>query len=147
MNLRTCLIVSCVVSGLAGFTQQSAGNASAGSSSIVNVADSKWEHGPSGSESVTLREDPATGATELFARYPAGHVFPPHWHSSNERVMLIEGRMSIRDGGAGKFLDAGGFAFLPAKVPQEMACVSATRCSFYLYWDGRPDSHKIDSSK
>jgi hypothetical protein len=58
---------------------------------LMNPAEANWEPAKSGSESVTLREDSKTGAVELFARYPAGHVFPPHWHSANERLVLIEG--------------------------------------------------------
>jgi glyoxylate utilization-related uncharacterized protein len=114
---------------------------------LVNSSSAKWEHDagdPAGSESITLREDPTSGATELFARYPAGHVFAPHWHSANERVVLLEGRMSIQDGEKKKMLEAGGYAYLPAKVPQKMACVSSTACSFYVYWDGKLDFHKAE---
>lgn len=112
---------------------------------VVNSADAVWQHDasdPAGSESVTLREDSATGAMELFARYPADHVFPPHWHSANERIVLLEGRMSIQTENGTKWLDSGGFAYLPAKETQRMACVSKTRCSFYVYWDSKLDFHK-----
>jgi len=110
---------------------------------IVNSAGGKWQHDagdPAGSESITLHDDPA--GTELFARYPAGHVFAPHWHSANERIVLLEGRMSIQDGTAKKSLEPGGFAYLPAKQTQKMACVSSTPCTFYVYWDGKLDFHK-----
>ena len=113
---------------------------------IVNSSEAKWQHDasdPAGSESIVLRNDEATGATELFARYPAGHIFSPHWHSANERIVLIEGRMSILDGKDTKTLEPGGFAYLPAKILQRMSCVSTTRCSFYVYWDGKLDFHKV----
>jgi hypothetical protein len=96
----------------------------------ANLDAVKWTHGandPAGSESVVLREDARTGGLELLARYPAGHVFKPHWHESNERVLLIEGRLSI---GADRVLEPGGFAYLPARELQQMACVSQTRCTF-----------------
>ena len=88
-----------------------------GAAIIANLADAKWTREPGdapGSEGVMLREDPQTGATELLARYPAGHVFAPHWHSVNERIVLLEGRLSLKQGDTEKFLDPGGFAFLPA---------------------------------
>jgi hypothetical protein len=69
-----------------------------GAAMVVNSAQAKWtrEAGdPPGAESVVLHEDSQTGATDLFARYPAGHVFRPHWHTANERIVLIEGRLSI----------------------------------------------------
>ena len=108
---------------------------------LANLSSAKWSHDagdPPGSESVVLREDPATGATELLARYPPGHVFNPHWHSANERVLLLEGKMSVN----GTTLDPGGYAFLPAKEVQRMACTSSTRCTFYVYWDARLDFHR-----
>jgi mannose-6-phosphate isomerase-like protein (cupin superfamily) len=109
---------------------------------LVNGATAKWAHDagdPPGSESITLREDARTGAMELMVRYPAGHVFSPHWHTANERMIVIEGRMSLRDGDKETFLDPGGYAYLPAKEVQRMSCVSKTRCAFYVYWDGKLD--------
>ena len=106
---------------------------------VVNLDKAKWTReakDPPGSESVVLREDAQTGALELLVSYAAGHVFAPHSHESNERILLIEGRLSVGD----KFLDPGGYAFLPAKEVQRMTCVSKTRCRFYVAWDGNPQS-------
>jgi quercetin dioxygenase-like cupin family protein len=106
---------------------------------IVNQ-EGNWKKEKDGSESIILRED-AT-ATEYMVRYPAGHVFRPHWHSVNERMLLLEGRLSLRQGdGPETFLDAGGYAFLPAKEVQRTKCVSSTRCTFYVFWDGKLDFH------
>ncbi len=110
----------------------------------VNPAEAKWEHekkDPAGAESVTLREDPRTGGLELLVRYPAGHVFKPHWHSSNERLILIEGQLSIQLGDSKTILQPGGYAYLPARQVQTMSCVSKTRCGFYVHWDGPLDIH------
>jgi anti-sigma factor ChrR (cupin superfamily) len=107
---------------------------------VVNPGAAKWQVEGGGSESVVLREDAQTGALELFARYPAGHVFAPHWHSVNERMVLVEGRMSVNNA----TLEPGGFAYLPAKQVQTMSCVSTSRCAFYVSWDGHLDYHKAD---
>jgi anti-sigma factor ChrR (cupin superfamily) len=104
---------------------------------VVNPGAAKWQVEGGGSESVVLREDAQTGALELFARYPAGHVFAPHWHSVNERMVLVEGRMSVNN----TTLEPGGFAYLPAKQVQTMSCVSTSRCAFYVSWDGHLDFH------
>ena len=108
---------------------------------LANPGSVKWEASADGSESATLREDPKTGAVELFARYPAGHVFPPHWHSANERIVLIEGRLSIEDSDAQRLIEPGGYAYLPATEVQSMTCASQTRCSFYVFWDAPLDFH------
>jgi quercetin dioxygenase-like cupin family protein len=115
-----------------------------GTAILANQADAKWAHDagdPPGSESVFLRQDPSTGAMDLLVRYPAGHVFTPHWHSVNERIVLIEGRLALRQGTQDRFLDPGGFAFLPAREVQRLSCVSKSRCSFYVSWDGKLDNH------
>jgi len=112
---------------------------------VVNQAENKWQHDPGdppGSQSILLHEDAKTSGIELLARYPPGHVFPAHWHSANERIVMLEGRLSIKNGSTVEYLDAGGFAYLPAKEPQRMACVSKKRCRFYVYWDGKLDFHK-----
>ena len=108
---------------------------------LANPGEVKWESSANGSESSTLREDSKTGAIELFARYPAGHVFPPHWHGANERIVLIEGRLSIEENDAQHFIEPGGYAYLPARQVQRMTCASHTRCSFYVSWDGPLESH------
>lgn len=108
---------------------------------LPNPSEVKWERAASVSESVTLREDSKTGAVEPFARHPAGHVFPPHWHSGNERIVLIAGRIAIADGGGKRFIEPAGYAYLPAREVQKMLCASETRCSFYVFWDAPLDFH------
>jgi len=109
---------------------------------VVVNPDGKWTREKDGSESIVLRED-AT-ATEYIVRFPAGHVFRPHWHSVNERIVLLEGRLSLRQGDTpATFVEAGGYAFLPAKEVQRTKCVSATRCAFYVHWDGKLDFHSV----
>ncbi len=115
-------------------------SAPASGPTLVNVADAKWVHEKDGSESVTIREDD-TGY-EIMVRYPAGHTFAPHWHSVNERILMVEGKLAIGKGADARKLDPGGYAFLPAKEVQNLSCVSASRCTFYILWDGKLDFHR-----
>jgi hypothetical protein len=89
---------------------------------ILNQKDAVWtpESGTPNADGALLREDPQTGGLELFVHYPAGHVFAPHWHSTNERIILIEGTMSIQVGSVHKELQPGGYAFLPAKQADDV---------------------------
>ena len=91
-------------------------------------------------QSTVLREDPVTGALELLVSYPAGHAFAPHSHDSNERIILLEGRLLLRHAGREDNLNPGGYAFLPKGEVQRLSCVSQTRCVFYVSWDGNPKS-------
>ena len=126
------LLLFCV----AARTQSSTGGAV-----VVNSHDAKWTHYPNdppGAESVDLRTDGQTGATEFFARYPGGFAFKPHSHKANERFMLMEGRAAIEVGDVKSSLDPGGFAFFPAGQTHKISCVSTTPCMWYLGWDGKP---------
>ena len=111
---------------------------------LVNLDTANWtrEKGASaGSEGVMIRADQTTGGMDLLVRFPAGHVIAPHWHESNERIFVAEGQLTLRQDAGDKLLKAGGFAFLPAREVQRLSCSSETRCTFYLSWDGKPDSH------
>jgi len=83
----------------------------------------------------------------LLVRFPAGHVFKPHWHESNERIIVLEGRLAIGQGDQQIQVDAGGYAFLPAREVQYLTCSSKTRCTMYLGWDGKFASHNPPVTK
>lgn len=136
MNLKQfivlCLLTLAVLLAAAGSPAKSG-------RLLANPEAVKWEKAANGSESTTLRENPE--GVELLARYPAGHIFPPHWHSANERVVLLQGRISMEQDGKQEFLEPGGYAYMPAKQVQRMKCVSDMRCAFYVFWDGPLDFH------
>ena len=110
----------------------------------VNLDTANWTHekgSADGSEGMLVHSDDATGGMDLLVRFPAGHVIPPHSHDSNERIFVAEGELTLRQAGGGDtLLKPGGFAFLPARQIQRISCSSKTRCTFYLSWDGKPDS-------
>jgi quercetin dioxygenase-like cupin family protein len=110
---------------------------------LTNLDTAKWEHDkndPPGSESVLLRTDPVTHGMELLVRFPAGHVIAPHTHQSNERILVLEGQLTLRQDSGATAMNAGGYAYLPAGEVQRLSCTSQTRCTFYLSWDGNPKS-------
>ncbi len=108
---------------------------------ITNLDTAKWVHEKGESESVVLRDDPSTGGMELLVGFPGGHVIPPHWHESNERIIVLEGQLTLSQDGGDTRLDTGGFAFLPAREVQRLSCSAKSRCTFYLSWDGKFQSH------
>ena len=111
---------------------------------IVNLETANWTHekgSPTGSEGVLVHADQTNGGIDLLVRFPAGHVIAPHFHDSNERIFIAEGQLTLHQDTGDKLLSAGGFAFLPAHEIQRLSCSSNTRCTFYLSWDGKPDSH------
>jgi quercetin dioxygenase-like cupin family protein len=111
---------------------------------VVNLDTANWTHekgSPDGSAGMMIHSDEATGGIDLLARYPAGYVIQPHFHDSNERIFVAEGQLTLRQDAGDTLLKSGSFAFLPARQVQRLSCSSKTRCTFYLSWDGKPDSH------
>jgi quercetin dioxygenase-like cupin family protein len=135
MLTRAMLILGCLAV---------AGGQSPSGAILTNLDTANWTHekgAAAGSEGVLIRTDRSTGGMDLLVRFPAGHVIAPHWHESNERIFVAEGQLTLRQDAGDSFLKAGGFAFLPAREVQRLSCSSETRCTFYLSWDGKPDSH------
>ncbi len=117
---------------------------SASKALVTNLDTAIWTHekgDPAGYEGVMLRADQTTGGMDLLVRFPAGHVIAPHFHDSNERIIIVEGQLTLRQGNGDTLLNAGGYAFLPAREVQRLSCSSTSRCTFYLSWDGKPNSH------
>ena len=113
---------------------------------VINLDTANWTHekgAVAGSEGVMVHADPVTNGMELLVRFPAGHVIAPHFHDSNERIVVVEGQLTLRQDSGETLLNTGGFAFLPAHEVQRLSCSSKTRCTFYLMWDGKPDSHPV----
>ena len=108
-------------------------------STITNLATAAWERDKD-SESVMLHRNESSGAMDLLVRSPPGHVIAPHYHDSNERIIVVEGQLNIES----QSVDPGGFAYLPAREVQRISCGSRSRCTFYLMWDG---SNKTYSAK
>jgi quercetin dioxygenase-like cupin family protein len=113
---------------------------------VTNLSSATWTHEKEGStpiESVLLHEDAKTGGMELLVRFPGGHVIAPHFHDSNERIIVLEGQLTLRKETSDATVDAGGYAFLPSGEVQRLSCSAKTRCTFYLSWDGKPKSHPV----
>ena len=59
------------------------------------VADLQWRpvdpHNPSGARMAALWGDPLSGRYGVLLRVPAGIELPMHRHSSDERVIVIDG--------------------------------------------------------
>jgi len=108
---------------------------------LVNLETTHWTPEKDGSEGTVIRSDSGTGGLDLLVRFPAGHVIPAHFHDSNERIFVAEGQLTLRGDAGDTLLKSGGFAFLPAHEIQRLSCSSKMRCTFYLSWDGKPDSH------
>jgi quercetin dioxygenase-like cupin family protein len=78
---------------------------------------------PPGSQLAVLEGDPskAGGSFTIRAKLPDGDKFPPHWHPTIERIVVLEGTLGMGlgekfDPAAGHELTAGSFAAMPKGV-------------------------------
>jgi quercetin dioxygenase-like cupin family protein len=74
---------------------------------------------PEGSTRSLLRTDPVTGGVEQYLRLPAGAHVPPHWHSSAEWIVVIEGSVTLRIADTRHEMKPGSYAYIPARAVHE----------------------------
>ena len=88
--------------------------------------------------------DPASGPSFIYARLTAGCVFPWHWHTPTETLMIVSGtaHAQMKDGKP-TVLRAGGFAVMPSKHVHQFRC--STACTLYVHSDAAFDMHYVDA--
>ncbi len=88
--------------------------------------------------------DPAKGASFILAKMKSGCIFPWHWHTPNEHLMLVSGaaKVEMKDAKPLK-LKAGGFALMPSKHQHQFTCVR--NCLLYVYSDTVFDMHYVNA--
>lgn len=93
---------------------------------VAVTADSlTWVEGPYG-ETATVWGDPATGPYGSFNRLPAGTVIPPHTHSRDNQLVVIDGtvhnyRLDDDDDARATAYSAGSFIYEAADAPHVLA--------------------------
>jgi mannose-6-phosphate isomerase-like protein (cupin superfamily) len=98
---------------------------------------------PSGCELAALRGDPAQPNADMLLRVPAQSTIERHWHSSAERMVLIEGEMEVRYDNQGPVtLRPGTYAYGPARLPHSARCRSTVRCVLFIAFEGPVDAHE-----
>lgn len=88
----------------------------------VNAADLKWvpaEPLPPGAVMAVIREDPVTKAVDFLLKVDKNYRVPKHWHTPNERVSVVEGKLTTETEGIKHSLTKGGFMYLPGKTVHE----------------------------
>jgi quercetin dioxygenase-like cupin family protein len=89
--------------------------------------------------------DPGQGAAVIYAKWPAGCAVPTHWHTANERLVIVSGSgVAHHQGGSAEIVAKGEFIFMPAKHQHDFTCKTA--CEFYIVTDGAFDIHYVDAS-
>ena len=87
--------------------------------------------------------DPTKGASVILAKATPGCVFPWHWHTPNEHIMMVSGaaRLQMKDAKPVKLM-AGAFALMPSHHVHQFKCLRS--CVLYVYSDSAFDMHYVD---
>jgi quercetin dioxygenase-like cupin family protein len=96
---------------------------------------------PRGCRVTVLRGDPAKPGADLFVQVPAAYRIPPHTHTSAERMVLVTGELEVQyQGRSAVVLQAGQYAYGPAKVPHAARCRSEVPCTLFVAYDSEVDA-------
>jgi quercetin dioxygenase-like cupin family protein len=114
-----------------------AGQAQSTQHVMMAPADMKWGPAPpglpAGAQATVLAGDPSkAGSFTMSAKLPDGYTVPPHWHPTDENVVVVSGSLMLGMGEklneAGmKTVGAGGYALLPKDMRHSAKAKGATQ--------------------
>jgi len=137
------------------FAFMAAGASTAGEAAkpITKTVDATLEWGPcpaifpTGCQIAVLQGDPSKPNADVFLRVPSGYTIPAHTHTSAERMVLVQGELSVRyQGAAAEKLSVGEYAYGPAKLPHIATCGSKGPCTLFIAFEGPVDAHAFEGS-
>jgi mannose-6-phosphate isomerase-like protein (cupin superfamily) len=113
----------------------------------LRLEDLRWRpvdpHNPSGPVMAALWGDPTSGPYGALLRVPAGFESPMHRHSSDERVVVIQGAaihwVEGDDRSAAPTMRAGDYLLMPAGVNHVSAATAEEDCLEFITQDGKFD--------
>lgn len=102
---------------------------------------------PAGCEIAVLHGNPSQPNADVFLRVPGGYSLPAHSHTSVERMVLVSGELNVHYQGAeATSLSTGEYAFGPAGLPHDGACVSAEPCTLFIAFEGPVDAMPFEGA-
>lgn len=96
---------------------------------------------PTGCQIAVLHGDPSKPNADVFLRVPGGYTIPAHSHTSAERMILVEGQLTVKYKGApAAALTPGEYAFGPAGLPHDAKCATGKSCTLFIAFEGPVDA-------
>ena len=91
-----------------------------------------------------LHGDPAKPNTDVFFRLAGGKPFPPHRHTSAERMVIVAGAMDVTYENQGTAqLKSGMYAYGPAERVHHGQCVSEEDCVLFIAFEEPVDAMQV----
>ena len=103
---------------------------------------------PEGCGIAVLQGDPEDRNADVFFRLRGGTTAPHHWHTSAERMVLVSGTLEVNyDGQEPVSMEAGTYAYGPARLPHITHCVSEEDCVLFIAFEEPVDAHPVESAE
>ncbi len=91
--------------------------------------------------------NPETGPSTFLLKAPAGCKVAPHYHTAEEQLIVIRGRVVTgMQGMRSVTLTAGGFAVMPGKAVHWFSCSGRDACLMAVTFDRKYDIVWVDAA-
>ena len=118
----------------------------AGMATSKQMSDMKFERFPGMPECADasgVSGDPSTDPSLFLVRMKSNCIFPWHWHSSNEELMIVSGKATIEmKDGNNLNVTGGSYAMMPLQHIHRFNCHKD--CVFFVRPDGVFDMHFVN---
>ena len=99
---------------------------------------------PKGCQIGVLHGDPAKPNVDVFFKVPGKSKIAAHKHTSAERMVLVQGELQVSYEGHKPFtLKRGSYAYGPAELVHEAACLSVEPCVLFIAFEQPLDAIPI----
>lgn len=91
-------------------------------SQVINLSELQWgppgggNGFPVGVRTTRVDQDAVSGGITYYAMFPAGSHFSLHWHTYDEYVVVVSGKVNIQLDSQSHELQTGSYVVIPGKV-------------------------------
>jgi quercetin dioxygenase-like cupin family protein len=115
-------------------------------------ADLEWgpcpEYMPEGCGLAVLQGDPTQNNADVFFRLAPGTTVSKHWHTSNERMVLISGELHVDyEGQDPVVLHPGTYAFGPGGLAHVASCAEGDECVLFIAFEEPVDAPSVEEAE
>lgn len=96
---------------------------------------------PEGCRIAVLHGDPAGPNADIYFKVPPDFTVPHHWHTSAERMILVQGELHVSFDGHDKVvLRPGHYAYGPPRLPHVAYCAPGDPCILFIAFEQPVDA-------
>ena len=100
---------------------------------------------PEDCQAAILRLGPDGRNSDVLYRIPAGMSLQTHWHTSQERLILISGEFHVEfDDHPPLVMQAGSYGWVPPEIPHSARCADRGTCLLFVAFVDPPDGFPVD---